>query len=59
MTILCYHAVQQHWTSPLAVDPAAFTQQMHWLSRRRAVVPLLRAVGQLDAQGRLPEGRPP
>lgn len=56
MTILCYHAVQQHWTSPLAVAPAAFASQMTWLARRRTVVPLATAVDRLDSRGRLPRG---
>lgn len=56
MTILCYHAVQPHWTSPLAVEPDAFARQAAWLARWRDVVPLSRAVERLDRRGRLPRG---
>lgn len=56
MTILCYHAVQQHWTSPLAIDPSVFEAQASWLARRRTVVPLSTAVERLDGRGRLPRG---
>ncbi len=56
MTILCYHAVQRHWTSPLAVDPDVFATQMQWLARHRVALPLDRAVERLDAKGRLSRG---
>ena len=56
MSILCYHAVQPHWTSPLAIEPAVFARQTAWLSRWRNTVPLSVAVARLDQGGRLPRG---
>jgi peptidoglycan/xylan/chitin deacetylase (PgdA/CDA1 family) len=56
MTILCYHAVEAGWTSPLAVTPAAFEAQAQWLARNRTVLPLDEAVQRLDASARLPTG---
>ncbi len=56
MTILCYHAVDPEWRSPLAVHPAEFESHMSWLARNRVVLPLERAVTRLDASGRLPSG---
>jgi peptidoglycan/xylan/chitin deacetylase (PgdA/CDA1 family) len=44
MTILCYHAIQQAWESPLAVNPATFTDHCQWLARSRKVVDLDQAV---------------
>lgn len=35
MTILCYHAVDPDWDSPMAVTPEAFGTQMEWLRRTR------------------------
>lgn len=56
MTVLCYHAVEPGWSSPLAVDPAAFAAHCAWLARHRSVIPLDEAVGRLDSGGRLPGG---
>lgn len=56
MTILCYHSVQSHWKSPLAVEPADFARQCRWLAHRRRVVPLREAIPLLDRRGRLPRG---
>jgi peptidoglycan/xylan/chitin deacetylase (PgdA/CDA1 family) len=56
LTILCYHSVQSHWTSPLAVEPADFERQCRWIARRRHVVPLREAIPRLDRTGRLPRG---
>ena len=56
MTILCYHAVQPRWESPLAVDPEAFDRQAAWVRARRRVLPLAESVSRLDASGRLPRG---
>lgn len=56
MTILCYHAVQPHWSSPLAVEPHIFERHVAWLARRRDVVTLTEAVARLDSRGRLPRG---
>jgi len=56
VTILCYHSVEPHWNSPLAVAPEAFAQQATWLSRSRQVLPVRDALPRLDARGRLPRG---
>ncbi len=56
MTILCYHAVQAGWASPMTMDPRALAEQCGWLARRKTVVPLQRAVEGLDRSGRLPRG---
>lgn len=56
MTILCYHAVQPGWTSPLAVDPESFARHCAWLARRKHVLPLVDAIDRLDSSGRLPRG---
>ena len=54
MTILCYHAVDADWESPLAVTPAEFAAHVDWLARNRLVLPLAEAVTRLDNQCRLP-----
>lgn len=56
MSILCYHAVDPHWSSPISIDPADFEAQCAWLARRRRVLPLADAVSRLDPKGRLPRG---
>ena len=56
MTILCYHSVDPTWRSPLAVTPAVFAEHCAWLTRKRSVLPLDRAVQRLDASCRLPRG---
>lgn len=56
MTILCYHAVEPDWTSPMSVAPEDFAAHCAWLAERRAVVPLLEGVRRLDRSGRLPRG---
>lgn len=56
MSILCYHAIDADWTSPLAVEPDAFAAQAGWLARRRLVVDLDLAIARIDRRGRLPRG---
>lgn len=56
MTVLCYHAVQPGWRSPMATAPEAFAAQCAWLARHRTVIPLAEAVQRLDHRGRLPRG---
>src|SRR6266536_121084 len=56
MTILCYHAVEPDWASPLAITPAGFAAQMRWLVRHRRIVPLDAAVSTLGGSGLLPRG---
>ena len=50
MAILCYHAIDPAWASPLAITPRAFRRQCSWLARHRQVVDLATAVrvGALD-----------
>ncbi len=56
MTVLCYHAVNPQWTSPLSVHPDSFAAQCDWVARNRAVVPLDEAVQRMTPRGRLPRG---
>lgn len=56
MTILCYHTVEQSWTSPLAVTPATFSEHCSWLERHKRAIALEDAVQRIDAAGRLPAG---
>lgn len=56
MSILCYHAVDPCWQSPLAVTPELFESHCRWLARHRTVVPLRVALERMDARGRLPRG---
>lgn len=56
MTILCYHAVEPGWRSPLAVTPGEFVKHCEWLTRRKSVVPLHEALDRLGTSGRLPRG---
>lgn len=57
MTILCYHAVDPDWRSPLSVHPDDFERQLAWLAANRCVLPLDDAVNRLDGSGRLPRGQ--
>lgn len=56
MSVLCYHAVDPTWTSPLSVTPEAFDEHCAWLAKARDVVPLDVAVQAMDRRGRLPRG---
>jgi len=56
VTILCYHAVDPGWHSPLSMTPSTFRRHCEWLARHRAVVDLEEAVGKTDGRGRLPSG---
>ncbi len=56
MTVLCYHAVDPGWESPMAVMPERFGEQMRWLSGNRRVIGLAEAVQLVDRSGRLPRG---
>ena len=40
MTVLCYHAVDPRWTSPLSVPPSEFVAQCRWLAGTNRVVDL-------------------
>jgi colanic acid/amylovoran biosynthesis glycosyltransferase len=56
MSILCYHTVEPHWPSGLAMEPDMFVAHARWLARHRRVVDLGTAVRLMDARGRLPRG---
>ena len=56
MTILCYHSVEPHWESPMAVEPEVFAGHAAWLRQHRRVLELPDALSRLDATGRLPRG---
>jgi peptidoglycan/xylan/chitin deacetylase (PgdA/CDA1 family) len=56
MTVLCYHAVEGGWDSPMCMDPGAFAEHAEWLVRRTSVVPLQSAVQALGPDARLPRG---
>ena len=56
MTVLCYHAVNPEWTSPISMHPDAFAAHAAWLAGHRSVVPLSDAVGDLVVRGRLSGG---
>src|SRR6478609_6517476 len=56
MSILCYHAVDPTWRSPLAVTPEVFERHCAWLARARTVVPLDVALKRLDRRGRPARG---
>lgn len=56
MTILCYHAVDPRWQSPLSVSPVDFRRHCRWLARHRTVVSLPEAVQRIDRRARVPAG---
>jgi peptidoglycan/xylan/chitin deacetylase (PgdA/CDA1 family) len=56
MTILCYHAIDPDWRSPISVRPDQFEAHCAWLARSRRVIGLGDAVPRLDRRGRLPRG---
>jgi peptidoglycan/xylan/chitin deacetylase (PgdA/CDA1 family) len=51
VSILCYHAVDPGWSSPLAVAPADFMRHCEWLRRNRHVVALDELVARGGANG--------
>jgi len=56
MTVLCYHSLDPHWQSQLAVPPRTFERHAGWLRRYRKVLPLAEAVGRMSRRGALPTG---
>jgi peptidoglycan/xylan/chitin deacetylase (PgdA/CDA1 family) len=56
MSILCYHAVDPAWESPLALPPPLFAAHVEWLASRRRVVPAERAAAAMSRRGALPRG---
>lgn len=57
MTVLCYHAINPTWPSPVSVHPVSFAAQCRWLAAHRTVMPLEAAVEQISPRGLLPRGR--
>jgi peptidoglycan/xylan/chitin deacetylase (PgdA/CDA1 family) len=56
MTVLCYHAVNPAWASPISMHPDTFAEHCAWITGNREVLPLRKAVGAMGATGRLPRG---
>jgi peptidoglycan/xylan/chitin deacetylase (PgdA/CDA1 family) len=56
MSILCYHAVDPAWRTPLAITPDQFARHCAWLSRHRRMIGLPEAVASIDGSGRWPDG---
>lgn len=56
VSILCYHAVDPEWRSPLAVTPSVFEQHCAWLVTNRQVVGAAEAAVRLSTADRLPRG---
>src|SRR2546421_10258306 len=58
MPVLCYHAIDPAWRSPLAISPDAFARQCAWISRHRRVASLGEVVERVSGAVRLPGGVP-
>jgi peptidoglycan/xylan/chitin deacetylase (PgdA/CDA1 family) len=56
MPVLCYHAVDPDWRSPLAMPPDLFARQCAWISRHRRAVGLAQLVDGMNGGARLPHG---
>jgi peptidoglycan/xylan/chitin deacetylase (PgdA/CDA1 family) len=56
MAILCYHGVEDGWSSPLALAPEQFARHCDWLGDHRRVVGLGEAIDRLDDGARLSRG---
>ena len=56
MSILCYHAVDDAWTSRLVVTPRDFEAHCAWLARNRTVIAATAAAETLTRRGALPRG---
>lgn len=57
MAILCYHAVDPDWRSPLSIAPEAFEAQCAWLARHKRVVDAAEAAARLAISGRMARHR--
>lgn len=57
MSILCYHAIDPDWRSPLSVPPNEFEPQAAWLARHRRILGVEEAAARLARSGRLERGR--
>jgi peptidoglycan/xylan/chitin deacetylase (PgdA/CDA1 family) len=56
LAILCYHAVDPLWPSPLAVSPDLFARHCGWLSDHRRVISLPEAVTSMNGSTGWPGG---
>jgi peptidoglycan/xylan/chitin deacetylase (PgdA/CDA1 family) len=56
VSILCYHAVDPEWRSPLSVTPESFEAHCAWLAENRRVVGAAEAAVRLSTSGRLARG---
>lgn len=56
MPVLCYHAVDPTWRSPLAITPDRLARDCAWLRRHRRVVSLGEAIDRMNGSARLPGG---
>ncbi|MDQ3955214.1 MAG: polysaccharide deacetylase family protein [Actinomycetota bacterium] len=54
MTILCYHSVDDSWSSTLVVSPDIFATQCAWLARNRKVIDVEDAARMSGRNGSLP-----
>jgi peptidoglycan/xylan/chitin deacetylase (PgdA/CDA1 family) len=54
VSIVCYHAIDPAWRSPISVHPGMFDRQIAWLASHRQVVSLGEATRLMDPRGRLP-----
>jgi peptidoglycan/xylan/chitin deacetylase (PgdA/CDA1 family) len=57
VSILCYHAVDPGWSSPLSVPPEEFELQCAWLARHRRVMGVAEAGVRMALSGRMARGR--
>ena len=53
MTILCYHSVDDSWSSTLVIPPDDFARQCRWLSQRKDVLDAAEAAREFSARGKL------
>jgi peptidoglycan/xylan/chitin deacetylase (PgdA/CDA1 family) len=56
LPILCYHAVEPGWRSPLAIHPDLFARHCAWLSRHRRTISLPDGVTRMNGSTRWPAG---
>jgi peptidoglycan/xylan/chitin deacetylase (PgdA/CDA1 family) len=57
VSILCYHAVDPDWSSPLSILPTEFEAHCAWLARHRHVMGVAEAAVRIALSGRLARGR--
>jgi peptidoglycan/xylan/chitin deacetylase (PgdA/CDA1 family) len=57
VSILCYHAVDPEWRSPLSVHPQDFESHCAWLARHKRVMGAAEAAVRLAISGRMARDR--